>query len=498
MPFDFSTSPIANPLSIKTASAPTEDWIVSDYPATQSSRLRWSPDNVIWHTDGSFDLVLQPSAPGSARPFTSGEVATVQTAATGTWEWTLQAPDMVDGSVLGMFLFQADPNMPRIEYDFELVGSDTTEIEVNIHMANAEGQRVTLATGPRTIDLGFDAADGQHSYTIEVTGTEATFSADGRELVTLTAADMTDNAWRVGDMRAYVDLWPVSPGGQEYWAGPWVYPGAPMVAKVTAMGLVSDGGPGLPPPTGLIGDALANLLTGTLGDDLMDGKGGNDTLDGGLGADTLIGGAGHDRLLGNAGDDTFFMDEGNDLIDGGAGIDWLALAGTLGVTLTLGRNTQDAALGRDTIMNVENVVGSAGADRITGDRGANILLGSAGDDRLSGGSGADVLDGGTGRDQLSGGQGADTFLFRNSGDSAFGMADTISDFRTGQDKIDLIDLSDAELSFGRGAAAFGVWFNGSGRSAHLLADTDGDAVADFEVMLTGGTRLAATDLLLQA
>lgn len=496
MPFDFSTSPIANPFSIQTTAAPTEDWIVSDYPATQTSRLRWSPDNVIWHTDGSFDLVLQPSAPGSARPFTSGEVATTGTAATGTWEWTLQAPDMVDGSVLGMFLFQADPDMPRIEYDFELVGSDTTEIEVNIHMADASGERVTLAGGPRTIDLGFDAADGQHTYTIEVTGTGATFAADGRELVTLTAADMTGQAWRVGDMRAYVDLWPVSPGGQEYWAGPWVYPGAPMVVKVTGMGRLPDSGTGGPPPTGLVGDAAANLLTGTIGDDLMDGLGGNDTLDGGLGADTLTGGAGADSLLGGADGDTLFMEAGNDFIDGGAGIDWLAIAGSLGVTVTLGRGSQDAAMGRDSILNVENIVGSAGADILTGDRLANILLGSAGNDRIDGGTGNDVIDGGTGRDLLTGGQGADTFLFRSFTDSATGMADTIADFRSGSDRIDLMDLSDSELSFGKAAAAHAIWFEGVGRGAHLLADTDGDAVADFEVAFSNNVRFAASDLIL--
>lgn len=496
MPFDFSTSPITNPLSIQTESAPTEEWIVSDYPATQTSRLRWSPENVIWHTDGSFDLVLQPSAPGSARPYTSGEVATVQTATTGTWEWTLQAPDMVDGSVLGMFLFQADPQTPRIEYDFELVGADQTEIELNIHMQTADGRIVSLAGGPRTVDLGFDGADGQHTYTVEVTGASATFLADGRELATLTAADMTDGAWRVGDMRAYVDLWPVSPGGQEYWAGPWVYPGAPMVAKVKEMGLVSGGGPGVPPLTGLIGDALANLLTGTIGDDLMDGKGGNDTLNAGMGADTLIGGAGDDSLAGGEGDDTLFMDEGNDIIDGGNGIDWLALAGALGVSVTLTRSGQTTAMGRDSILNVENVVGSAGADTITGDRFANILLGSAGDDALSGSGGSDVLDGGLGRDRLTGGQGTDTFLFRNAADSPLSGADIITDFRTGQDKIDLMDLSDSQLAFGKGPAAFGIWLEGTNRSSQLFADADGDGVADLAIQFSGNLRLSEGDLIL--
>ncbi len=500
MALDFSSgttafAPSLGPTSVVTASAPTENWIVSDYPATQTPRLRWSPENVIWHTDGSFDLVLEPSDPGSARPFVSGEVATTATAATGTWEWTLQAPDMVSGSVLGMFLFQADPQTPRIEYDFEFVGDDTTQIELNIHMQNADGRNVMLEGGPRTVDLGFDGATGQHTYTIEVTGTSATFLADGRELATLTADDMTDNAWRVGEMRAYVDLWPVAPGGQEYWAGPWIYPGAPMVAKVTAMGLVTDGTPPGEAPSGLTGGAGSDTLTGTIGNDLIDGRAGNDSLVGNAGDDTLLGGAGNDKLLAGNGDDTLFLDAGNDLIDGGAGIDWLAVASAVGVKVTLG-NSRDSAMGNDKISNVENVIGGAGGDRITGDRFANILLGNAGADTIDGNGGNDVLDGGAGNDVLTGGQGTDTFLFRSAADSAFGKADTITDFRSGQDHIDLIDISDHDLALGASAAAYGIWIESAGRGQHLWADTDGDAVADFEIAFAGNARFTAADLIL--
>lgn len=498
MALDFSAgrsafSLLPGPTTLATASAPTEQWMVSDYPATQTPRLRWSPDNVIWHTDGSFDLVLAPSPAGSDRPFTSGEVATTETAMTGTWEWTLQAPDMVSGSVLGMFLFQADPHAPRVEYDFEFVGDDTTQIELNIHMQNAAGQNVMLEGGPRTVDLGFDGSVGQHTYTIEVTGTSATFLADGRELATLTAADMVGDAWRITDMRAYVDLWPVAPGGQENWAGAWTYPGTPMVAKVTAMGLVS--GTANPPPSGLTGTDASNLLNGTIGNDLMDGRGGNDTLNGAGGDDTLLGGSGNDLLSGGAGNDTFFLDSGDDRIDGGAGIDWLAIASAVGVTVGLG-GSRDGAMGRDRIANVENVVGGAGNDQIGGDRLANILLGNSGDDRLTGGQGNDVLDGGIGRDRLTGEQGLDTFLFRSAAESALGKADTIADFRSGQDKIDLIDISDHDLHVSATASAYGVWSGGSGRSSSLLADTNGDGIADFEILLSGNARFAASDLIL--
>jgi Ca2+-binding RTX toxin-like protein len=55
-----------------------------------------------------------------------------------------------------------------------------------------------------------------------------------------------------------------------------------------------------------IGNALANIITGGVG---------NNGLDGSLGNDSLSGGAGIDRLVGGA---------GNDTLSGGAGVDWLS------------------------------------------------------------------------------------------------------------------------------------------------------------------------------
>jgi len=51
------------------------------------------------------------------------------------------------------------------------------------------------------------------------------------------------------------------------------------------------------------GNALANTLTGGIGDDLLSGLGGDDSLAGGAGADTLVGGDGKDMLRGGLGKD---------------------------------------------------------------------------------------------------------------------------------------------------------------------------------------------------
>ena len=48
----------------------------------------------------------------------------------------------------------------------------------------------------------------------------------------------------------------------------------------------------------IIGDAAANSLSGSMGDDTIQGNAGNDTLNGGVGNDTLNGGAGVDTING--------------------------------------------------------------------------------------------------------------------------------------------------------------------------------------------------------
>ena len=69
------------------------------------------------------------------------------------------------------------------------------------------------------------------------------------------------------------------------------------------------------------------------------------------------------------------------------------------------------------------LTGGAGMDVITGRTGADVLFGGGGDDILTDGAGAD---------RLTGGAGADTFIFAYDG-----TADTITDFETGIDTIDL-------------------------------------------------------------
>jgi Ca2+-binding RTX toxin-like protein len=167
----------------------------------------------------------------------------------------------------------------------------------------------------------------------------------------------------------------------------------------------------------LTGDGNANILLGDLGDDQLFGGAGNDTLygdgrtlvddhdTGGSGpivtyADVSLlpfaGAPGNDLLEGGAGDD---------MIDGGGGSDTASYASsTAGVfAVLLSGFADDGMGGTDTLLNIENLNGSAFNDSLIGDANANVIAGFDGHDLLRGREGNDTLKGGDGDDFLNGG-----------------------------------------------------------------------------------------------
>jgi Ca2+-binding RTX toxin-like protein len=173
----------------------------------------------------------------------------------------------------------------------------------------------------------------------------------------------------------------------------------------------------------LNGGSGQDLLHGEAGDDRLEGGADNDYLDGGDGADqiagdggndVLVGGKGADLLQGGDGADTFVAtaNDGDDSMVGGDGadtVDFGALSAPVTVDLDGGTAT-GADTGCDTITEIENVVGTAGGDVITGDEAANRITGAAGDDVLQGGDGDDtfVATANDGDDSMVGGDGSDT------------------------------------------------------------------------------------------
>ncbi len=197
----------------------------------------------------------------------------------------------------------------------------------------------------------------------------------------------------------------------------------------------------------------ADVLRGLGGDDMLFGGSGNDRLNGGPGADTLIGGPGIDTA---------------DYSSSAAGVSVSLLSG-----LGSGGDAQ-----KDTLGGIENIVGSAQVDILTGDGGANAIDGQAGNDRLNGGTGSDTL---------AGGPGADTFVFdqfaltpAQPGSAVF---DRILDYDQGNSGTfnlaegDTLDFS-ALLAAGSGQPVGNlvrVLENPSGTAAILQIDQDGMA-----------------------
>ncbi|HTH18172.1 MAG TPA: calcium-binding protein [Magnetospirillum sp.] len=186
----------------------------------------------------------------------------------------------------------------------------------------------------------------------------------------------------------------------------------------------------------LSGDDGANRLEGGKGDDILNGRGGDDILVGGPGADTLNGGPGNDTADYSGGGPVRVSLQSGLAVDSGGAIDHL--------------------------ISIENVIGSLSPDNITGDAGPN---------RITGGVGADIL---------RGGGGADTFIYNDRLD----FGDTIRDFQTGLDKIQI-----DHAAVPTGAVAFDaashhlLWEPGGQAEPVVIATIQGDPVAAADIQI---------------
>lgn len=189
----------------------------------------------------------------------------------------------------------------------------------------------------------------------------------------------------------------------------------------------------------------------------INGGNGNDKLTGGDGADTLVGGAGNDALIGGKGDDKYVFGNATvaetDTITelSGGGVDLLNFSTLTGkVTINLASDTATAVMTNRTVKTnsggaaqIENAIGGAGDDVITGNALANTLVGGNGHDTINGGAGNDTLKGGAGNDKLTGGTGTDS-MYGEAGVDTFYAADTgVKDLLNGGTETDVIGNRDA-------------------------------------------------------
>ncbi len=176
-----------------------------------------------------------------------------------------------------------------------------------------------------------------------------------------------------------------------------------------------------------------------------------------------------------------------------------------------GNDTVNGSSGADTIY------GDSGDDRLTGNVGNDTLVGGDGADTLSGGTGRDLLNGGAGRDVMTGGTDRDIFDFNSVPETGktTSTRDVITDFKSGEDKLDLSGIdasmrSSGDQAFRFIASAGGPFSGAAGELRYFLedrsgtandrtivhGDVNGDKVADFQIELSGLKALTAGDFLL--
>lgn len=132
-----------------------------------------------------------------------------------------------------------------------------------------------------------------------------------------------------------------------------------------------------------------NLMTGVA----LDGLGGTDTL---ANIERVVGSSLDDVLTGSDADEFFVGGRGDDTIDGGGGFDFVSFPvpltsnPNLVVNLATGMATGGLS-GRNTLLNIEGIIGSNSADTLVGNSEDNIFRLGRGDDHIDGGGGFDTV-----------------------------------------------------------------------------------------------------------
>jgi Ca2+-binding RTX toxin-like protein len=241
---------------------------------------------------------------------------------------------------------------------------------------------------------------------------------------------------------------------------------------------------------------------------LLDLKDGNDFYDGILGqatGGTIKLGLGNDTAYGGAGSEIFSGGEGDDYLNGGGDtVDYSDA--TSGISVDLSRTTSQFigdGQGFDTLIDIENVTGSAKNDTIIGSTGNNTLRGGNGDDTLDGGTGNDRLEGGGGTNtarysgfsaatvdlskadapQDTGGFGTDTLIEIANLEGGFG-----TDTFTGNDEANRLAGNGGNDTLDGGAGQDTAVFSGAGADYTITNNPDGTVtIADSQGAQRDGT-----------
>jgi len=290
-------------------------------------------------------------------------------------------------------------------YNFDFTSATLQSIEIlafNYMLMEMPGQAIFSSSqfGPGLLssNLSIYGAWGNQDITVNLVPGNSNFDASGWVFRT--------------DMISYGAVW-----------GPYYYPGFGEVGGVDTIHLNGSTG-----ANNIVGTAQDDIITGNTGDDTIEGGTGKNWIDGGPGVDTAsyakaasgvtvnlslataqnTGGAGidtlanfenlrgsayNDTLTGNAAANVIEGGLGNDTINGGAGSDTASYehaSSRVVVSLAIAGAQNTIGAGVDTLVQIENLIGSPSSDTLTGNDGSNVIEGGAGADLIDGRGGYDI------------------------------------------------------------------------------------------------------------
>ena len=289
---------------------------------------------------------------------------------------------------------------------FDTIAFSPTDLTSPVELSFSTPDAVNLTSQLAGRGVTFHAANGGYNYVVTSTGADHLIGGDGSDQFN---GGQGNDLLEGGDGD---DLLNGDGGGDEIHGGA----GVDTVTYITSLAAVQVNlGTGIGHGGRAEGDTLfeiENLVGSVLGDTLIGNNGAN-RLEGGDGNDLLNGDGGADVLIGGNGNDTATYETSQAAVQ---------------VSLATGLGHGGRAEG-DTLSEIENLIGSALGDTLTGNGGNNRLDGAGGADLLIGGAGADTLIGGAGLDTASyaGSGGAVTVnLATGKGSGGEATGDTLS------------------------------------------------------------------------
>lgn len=189
----------------------SEDWYVSDFEmAANWMATRWSRDmlEVLQSAQGTGEvrLSIKPNGVDETKPFLGAELQRTGKFHFGDFEVYMQAGR--GRGMLSSFFTYTGPhfNDPHDEIDFEILGHDTTKVELNKYV---NGEKIPQ----RVVDLGFDAANSLNLYRFEWRSDRITWIVNGQQVfeVSATDTDIPQNPQKI-----FMNIW-VGGEGQYGW-----------------------------------------------------------------------------------------------------------------------------------------------------------------------------------------------------------------------------------------------------------------------------------------